>query len=112
MKLTKYVVATMWRGNIVDKKYYKTKEEAMEFIGTHQNEAMPEKYLGEEEIDLYCEGCDKELHAGDEYIKEDEHTRWCPDCYEEQIVTYYSVGGEPIGTSEEIEEFDYIWTEV
>lgn len=69
------------------------------------------KYLGEEEIDLYCESCDKELSAGDTYIKEDEHTRYCEDCYEEDTITFYTVGGESVGNDNEIESYDSMWLE-
>nr|WP_260680289.1 hypothetical protein [Enterococcus avium] len=51
------------------------------------------------------------MSAGDTYIKEDEHTRYCEDCYEEDTVTFYTVGGESVGNDNEIESYDSMWLE-
>ncbi|MGM0169017.1 hypothetical protein IGI39_003333 [Enterococcus sp. AZ135] len=111
MKLTKYVVGTVFNDRIIEKRYLRTKERALKLVPDNQRDNYYTKYLGEEEIDLYCECCDKELSAGDTYIKEDEHTRYCEDCYEEDTITFYTVGGEPVGNDNEIVSYDSMWLE-
>lgn len=111
MKLTKYVVGTVFNERIIEKRYLRTKERALKLVPDNQRDNYYTKYLGEEEIDLYCECCDKELSAGDTYIKEDEHTRYCEDCYEEDTITFYTVGGESVGNDNEIESYDSMWLE-
>ncbi len=111
MKLTKYVVVTVFNDQIIEKRYLRTKERALKLVPDNQRASYYTKYLGEEEIDLYCECCDKDLSVGDTYIKQDEHTRYCEDCYEEDIITFYTVGGEPVGNDNEIESYDGIWFE-
>ncbi len=105
MKVTKYGVATICYGREVDRNWYSTKEEAEkrtrgEVNGTYR------KHIGTREVDLFCECCDKDLKPGDAYIKVDEDTRYCRDCYEESSVTYYMVGGELVGDENDVEEYD------
>lgn len=73
MKLTKYVVGTVFNDRIIEKRYLRTKERALKLVPDNQRASYYTKYLGEEEIDLYCESCDKDLSVGDTYIKQDEH---------------------------------------
>ncbi|MDT2841867.1 hypothetical protein [Vagococcus lutrae] len=42
----------------------------------------------------------------------DEYTRYCGDCYEENSFTYYTVGGEQVGDENDTEEYDSKSTEV
>lgn len=106
MKLTKYVVGTVFNDRIIEKRYLRTKERALKLVPDNQRASYYTKYLGEEEIDLYCESCDKDLEPGDVYIKRDEDTRYCKDCYEENSITYYTVSGEPVGDENDIEAYD------
>lgn len=102
MKVTKYGVATIFNDREVDKQWYPTKQDAIKRLryGTSR------KYVGTKEVDLYCASCDKDLKPGDKYIKQDEDLRYCEDCYEANTFTYYTVGGEPVGNENEIEEYD------
>lgn len=102
MKVTKHGVATIFDGREVDKHWYPTKEEAAKRL----RYGSMHKYIGTKEVDLYCEACDKDLNPGDVYIKQDEDTRYCKDCYEENSITYYTVGGEPVGDENDIEAYD------
>jgi len=102
MKVTKYGTALIFGGSEVGKQWYPTKQEAVRraSYGTQR------KYIGTKEVDLYCEACDKDLKPGDNYIKRDEDTRYCEDCFEENSITYYTVGGEPVGDENDIEAYD------
>ena len=102
MKVTKYGVATIFDDREVGKQWYPTKEKAYKRL----EYGSSRKYIGTREVDLYCEACDKDLKPGDNYIKLDEDTRYCEDCYEENSITYYTVGGEPIGDENDIEAYD------
>lgn len=102
MKVTKHGVATIFDGREVDKQWYPTIEKAY----TRLKYDSSRKYIGTKEVDLYCEHCDKDLKPGDNYIKQDEDTRYCEDCYEENSITYYTVGGEPVGDENDIEAYD------
>ena len=62
-------------------------------------------YAGTVEIDLECENCDAELHTGDDYIKIDDFTRYCSDCYSTEISTTYYIDGEYVGADNDIEEY-------
>lgn len=56
--------------------------------------------------------CDATIQKGETYIKVyGEETRYCKDCYEESITTACMVGGEFVGTDDDIEEYDYSETE-
>lgn len=102
MKVTKYGVAIIFNDREVDRDWCPTKQEALRkaSYGKHR------KYIGTREVDLYCEACDKDLKLGDNYIKLDEDTRYCEDCYEENSITYYTVGGEHVGDENELEAYD------
>ncbi len=102
MKVTKYGVATIFKDREVDRTWCSTKQEALRraSYGKHR------RYIGTKEVDLYCEACDKDLEPGDVYIKRDEDTRYCKDCYEENSITYYTVSGEPVGDENDIEAYD------
>ena len=102
MKVTKYGVATIFDDREVGKQWYPTKEKAYKRL----EYGSSRKYIGTREVDLYCEACDKDLKLGDKYIKLDEDTRYCKDCYEENSITYYTVGGEPVGDENDIEAYD------
>lgn len=102
MKVTKYGVAIIFDGREVDKQWYPTKEKAYNRLKYDSSR----KYIGTREVDLFCEHCDKELKLGDNYIKCDEETRYCESCYEENSITYYTVGGEPVGDENDTEAYD------
>lgn len=105
MIVTKHGVATVFNGREVEKHWYPTKQDADRRIGGG-TEDYYHKYIGTKKVVLFCSGCDKDLEPGDKYIKTDEDTRYCEDCYEENSITYYTVGGEPIGDENEIEAYD------
>lgn len=111
MKVTKYDVATIYNDREVDKHWYPTKQAAAK-VTCIGNGTYRRKFIGTKEFDLYCSCCDKDLKLGDNYIKLDEDTRYCEDCYEENSITYYTVGGEPVGDENDIEEFDEFDLEV
>lgn len=102
MKVTKYGVATIFNDREVHRDWYPTKQDAVK----RANYGKHRKYIGAKEVDLYCSHCDKDLKPGDNYIKRDEDDRFCEDCYEANTFTYYTVGGEPVGDENEIEEYD------
>jgi len=102
MKVTKHKVNYVIYGKIVSESFFSSKEKAMKFASYSQNK----EYAGEVEIDMYCENCDRDLAVGDNYIKVDEHQRYCSDCYEVNTFTTYSVGGEPVGDENDTAEYD------
>lgn len=81
MKILKYKINHIKNGKIVRIGFFNSKKRAIEFA-KHAKEI---EYAGEVEVELYCENCDKDLAVGDNYIKVDEDTRYCSDCYEEYI---------------------------
>jgi hypothetical protein len=105
MKIKRHEVVSKFNGQTIGKYYYKTKEEAMSTV-SKISDTYCKVYNGIKEIDLCCAVCEKELKLGDEYIKQDEKTRYCENCYEEHTVTYYTVRGEPVGDENDIEAFD------
>ena len=102
MKVTKYGVATIFDDHQVDRQWYPTKEKAYSRL----KYGSSLKYIGTRDFELSCERCDKELNLGDNYIKCDEETRYCESCYEENSITYYTVGGEPVGDENDTEAYD------
>lgn len=49
---------------------------------------------------IKCDCCEKTLKVGDEYILfEEEH--FCSDCYTENHITDYFLGGEFLGTDDD-----------
>lgn len=105
MKLIKHEVKTYISGSCIRTQTFSTKQEATEEVSA-LSEYYEKKYTGEIEIKLYCEYCDKDLTLDDEYIKTDEYTRYCSDCYEENSFTYYTVGGDQVGDENDTEEYD------
>ena len=102
MRVTKHKVNYVIDGKIVSESFFSSKEKAMEFASYFQNE----EYAGEVEIDMYCENCDRDLAVGDNYIKVDEHQRYCSDCYEVNTFTTYSVDGEFVGDENDTAGYD------
>ena len=90
----------------MDQRYYKKKEAALKIVKLYNDEFFRAEYKGTAEIDLYCEYCDKDLKPGDEYLKIDEHTRYCSGCYEENTFTYYTVGGDQVADENDGEVYD------
>ena len=105
MKIIKHEVSTYINGNIFRKHLYNTKEQALKLTRRDDGD-LKREYTGAVEIDLYCESCDKDLKPGDEYLKVDEYTRYCSDCYEEESFTYYTVGGEQVADENDGEFYD------
>lgn len=78
-------------------------EEALKnVLGSHVKHRGVDKIT----IDIHCVNCDKDLKIGDEYLKVDEETRYCSDCYREDTVTYYTVDGEHVGDDNDSEVYD------
>lgn len=94
MKIIKHKAETFLGGDKIKATYYQTKEEALGSETASDDLYLKRKYAGAEEIDVYCENCDKELTEDDEYLKVDEHTRYCSDCYEENSFITYTVGDD------------------
>lgn len=105
MKIIKHEVSTYINGSIFRKDLYDTKERALK-ITRRDDGYFKREYTGAVEIDLYCESCDKDLKPSDEYLKVDEYTRYCSDCYEEESFTYYTVGGEQVADENDGEVYD------
>lgn len=93
MKTTKYAIFNTASEYVLF--YYNSKEEAEKRSLIFMNSGWKVE-IRPVEIDLYCESCDKDLAEEDEYLKVDEHTRYCSDCYETESFTYYTVGGEEV----------------
>jgi len=107
MKITKYGLATIIHGRKVGESWLKSEEEARKKV--EKSSALDFYHyesLGAKEIDLFCESCDKDLNIGDDYIKIDEETRYCSDCYEATSFVYYSVGGDQVGDENDVETYD------
>ena len=94
MKITKHKVETFYNGYKVETDYYPTREKAITQEFNSDGGYMVKKYAGTEEINICCESCGKELTEDDEYLKVDEHTRYCSECYEEDTFTTYTNCGE------------------
>ena len=111
MKITKHQIK-IYRsdGSCVRTRAFGTKQEAMTEVNV-LSDYYKKIYIGEIEIELYCEHCDKDLTLDDDYIKTDEHTRYCSDCYKEESFTYYTVGGEQVGDENDTEEFNEFFPE-
>lgn len=105
MKITKHEVSTYINGSIFRKDLYNTKERALGRT-RHDDGFSKREYTGTVEIDIYCNNCDKDLSVGDSYLKTDEYTRYCSDCYEENTFTYYTVGGEEVANENDAELYD------
>lgn len=104
MKITKHELTIFYKGKLQYKRLCDTKAEALK--GESKSEFFSREYTGEVIIDLHCDYCEKDLKPGDEYLKVDEDTRYCGDCYEANTVTYYTVGGEPTGDENNAEVYD------
>lgn len=52
-----------------------------------------------------CECCENSISQGDDYIKDDDG-RYCKNCYYSDTVTNYFIGGEFVGTTDDIKEYD------
>lgn len=111
MKITKYKVGSYVDGKLQHERLFETKERALVWVN-RTSVYFEYKYEGEVEIELVCEGCEKELSVGDEYILVDGTDRYCSDCYQESTYTYYEVGGEHVGSEDEVESYDDFWKEV
>ena len=105
MKIKKHEVTLFVKGYPVEKRLYTNKQRALNSV-RKLNDDYYFKYTGEVEVDLYCEGCDKELTLKDTYLKVDECTRYCSDCYEENSFIYYTVGGEQVGDENDAEVYE------
>lgn len=101
MKIKKYKTQKYRDGWKLYEELHKTKKEALTNV-EFDNE---KKYEGEVEVDVFCEYCDKDLDLDDVYIKVGD-TRYCSDCFEEDSITYYRVGGEFVGYENDVEEYD------
>ena len=108
MKIKKHKVVGRRGSTIVFEKLYGNKERAMQVVDNYKCSHFTAEYKGATEIDLYCESCDKDLKSGDEYLKVDENTRYCSDCYEEKSYIYYTVGGEQVADENDGEVY-YEW---
>lgn len=53
---------------------------------------------------MICEHCDKELTKEDDYAKHDDE-RYCANCCVRSFLTVYHVGGEFLGTDDDVEIF-------
>ncbi|MCM6930318.1 hypothetical protein NE261_00600 [Enterococcus italicus] len=93
MKITKYAIVDT-NGNIT-LEYYQSETKAEKTAAMFKKSGWKVEVIPVE-IDLFCDACDRDLTQGDEYLKVDEHTRYCSDCYEEEQFTYYTVGGETV----------------
>lgn len=107
MKVTKHKVNYLAKGEIVSEFFFNTKERAMQYI----EDSKYLEYAGEVEFDVYCASCCRDLVDADCYIKVDEETRYCSDCYEENTITTYFVGGEYVGDDDSIVEYDDLYRE-
>lgn len=105
MKIIKHEVSTYINGSIFRKYLYNTKEQALK-LTRRDDGYLKREYTGAVEIDIYCNSCDKDLSAGDSYLKTDEYTRYCNDCYEEGFFTYYTVGGDQVADENDGEVYD------
>ena len=105
MKIIKHEVSTYINGGISIKHLYNTKEQALK-LTRRDDGYLKREYTGAVEIDIYCNNCDKDLGAGDSYLKTDEYTRYCSDCYEERFFTFYMVGGEEVADENNAELYD------
>ena len=108
MKIKKHKVVCSMGSTIVFEELHRNKERAMQVVDSYKYSRFTADYKGTVEIDLYCESCDKDLKPGDEYLKVDESTRYCSDCYEEESFTYYTVGGEQVADENDGEVY-YDW---
>ena len=106
MKIKKHRVVCRDGSDIVFERLYGNKERAMQIVDSYKDSYFTAEYKWTVEIDLYCESCDKDLKPGDEYLKVDEYTRYCSDCYEEESYTYYTVGGEQVADENDGEFYD------
>lgn len=106
MRVTKYELSTFYKGELQYKTICDTKAEVFRRESTSVNKNFTTKYTGEVIVDLRCACCEKDLKHGDVYLKVDEDTRYCEDCYEENTVTYYTVGGDNVGDDNDAGVFD------
>ena len=108
MKIKKHKVVGRRGSTIVFEKLYGNKDRATQVVDSYKGSHFTVEYKGTVEIDLYCGSCDKDLKSGDEYLKVDENTRYCSDCYEERSYIYYTVGGEQVADENDGEVY-YEW---
>ena len=106
MKIKKYLVETYREEHLVYKRLYDNEEKALQAAKFTHGAYLKAEYKGIIEIDLYCKYCDKDLKPGDEYLKVDERTRYCLDCYEEESFTCYTVGGDQVADENDGEIYD------
>ena len=110
MKVTKYRVDISIKGRRIRSCYEPTEKEARQ-LEEISNGYLSYEYIGEEVIELKCENCDKDLFIGADYIKVDEHTRYCIDCVQTVTTTSYYVGGEYVGDDDDVYEYSLSETE-
>lgn len=100
MKIRKYVVEVYKvSGNLlVEKLYFDNEKLALSFYEVREsdNRYFKYKYIGEVLFEAFCAHCEKEISEGDDYLKIDEETRYCNECYQENVTYYYTVGGEVV----------------
>lgn len=107
MKIKKYKVNYIYKsdGGVAFSSLLATKEGALKSIGDIGGGYLLAEYGGEVEIDLICEDCGKDLKVGDDYIRLEDDERYCSDCYEEETITHYTVGGEFVGDDNNVAHF-------
>lgn len=110
MKIIKHEVKTYADGKHIRTQLFDTKEIAMKAVS--DSSMYKKEYSREVEIELYCDYCERELTTEDDYIKKDDDTRYCSGCYEEQSTTYYVVGGEVVGSEDDIDEYSSLFPEI
>lgn len=102
MNVTKHKVHWVINDHIAHVRYFASEERAREYVGNDPHLV----YVGAVEVNMRCENCSKDLEPGDDYIKVDEHQRYCDNCYEEQTTIIYSVDGEYVGDGNSIAVYD------
>jgi DNA-directed RNA polymerase subunit RPC12/RpoP len=55
-----------------------------------------------------CVHCGNGIRFDDEYLKTEDSDIYCENCFKERIISVYSVGGEYLGTDDDIAHF-YSW---
>lgn len=100
MKIKKYKVEIYARGTkrAIQTLYIGDESSARAIVSARNSDDgyLTYKYIGEVLFEAFCANCEKEINEGDDYLKIDEKTRYCNDCYQENITYYYTVGGEVV----------------
>lgn len=104
MKIKKYIVETFLKNKGVGLPFGRSRFDSLdEAINAEWDNGMfASKYVGYKEVELFCECCDRDLTPDDTYIVIDQDARYCDDCYEEESLTSYTVGGEFVGDDNSI----------